>query len=53
MGRATPDPSATPQTFKWEVHAFSAVGGEGGMYSCCGPDQSPPAWWSALVDLNR
>ncbi len=51
MGRATPAPGATPQTFAWEVHAFSATGGEGGMYSCCGPDSAPPAWWDKLVDL--
>ena len=49
--RATADPAATPQTFRWELHAFRATGGFGGMYSCCGQDQSPPAWWDKLVDL--
>jgi hypothetical protein len=51
MGRPTPAAGATPQTFTWEVHAFSATGGEGGMYSCCGLDRAPPAWWDKLVDL--
>jgi hypothetical protein len=50
-GRPTPVPGLT---FHWEGHAFSAVArGVGGMYSCCGPDQSSPAWWDKLVDLDR
>jgi len=52
VGRLTPDPNATPQTFKYEVHAFSATGGEGGMYGCCGPD-GRPAWFDTLVDLAK
>jgi hypothetical protein len=50
----TQDPAATPPIFNWEVHAFSAVaGGVGGMYSCCGPDGNPPAWWGKLIDLAK
>jgi hypothetical protein len=50
----TDDPSATPQTFKWEVHAFIAVTRDaGGMSSCCGPDANPPTWWATLVDLAK
>ena len=48
----TPDPNATPQTFKYETHAFSATGAEGGMYGCCGPD-GRPTWFDTLVDLAK
>jgi hypothetical protein len=51
---ATPDPAATPQTFRWEIHAVPAVAsGAGGMYSCCGADTTPPSWWGTLVDLAK
>ena len=51
LGRPTPAPDATPETYHYELHAFSAVGGPGGLYSCCGPD-STPTWWDSLADLG-